>query len=133
MSDIAQSSQRAVASRAIFCTHCVAESTDRTPGAISTTNGIGRKFYGNAMPCPECGSVIRTLWWCFIEAPVIPLGSYRYKTMEDERFTFLGTRQQFYSRRLPDLHWQQIWPTWAIGTVAAVLAVCAIIALGGRR
>ena len=35
---------RSVASRGIFCEHCVAETTDETPGDISTLNGIGRQF-----------------------------------------------------------------------------------------
>lgn len=45
---------RSVASRGIFCEHCIAETTDETPGDVSTLNGIGRQFYGSAAPCPEC-------------------------------------------------------------------------------
>ena len=44
---------RSVASRGIFCEHCIAETTDETPGDVSTLNGIGRQFYGSAAPCPE--------------------------------------------------------------------------------
>lgn len=133
MSDTAAASERTIASQAVFCPHCVGETTDRTPGNVSTTNGIGRKFYGNALPCPECGAVIRTLWWCFIEMPVIPLGSYRYKTLQGQTHGFLGPRQQFYARRLPALHWRQVWPTWGIGLTLGVVAVIAILAFNGHR
>src|ERR1700733_1786299 len=107
---------RTVASRTIFCDHCVAESTDKTPGDVSTLNGIGRKFYGSAAPCPECASVIRTLWWTLVELPVVPLGSYRYKTSEES-----GTRARFWCRKLPARHWPQIFKTWALGLAAAIV------------
>jgi hypothetical protein len=106
---------RAVASREIFCSHCVAETTDETPGDVSTINGIGRQFYGAASPCPECGSVIRTLWWTLVEAPVVPLGSYRYKTSEEA-----VSRARFWCRKLPKRYWPQIWKTWAIGLIAVI-------------
>jgi hypothetical protein len=112
---------RSVTTRGIFCEHCVAETTDETPGDVSTLNGIGRKFYGSAAPCPECASVIRTLWWTMIEVPVVPVGSYRYKTVEEG-----VSRARFWCRKLPARHWQQIWKTWAIGLVAAIAAVIGI-------
>jgi hypothetical protein len=112
---------RSVTSREIFCEHCVAETTDRTPGDVSTINGIGRKFYGSAAPCPECASVIRTLWWTVVEVPIVPLASYRYKTSEEG-----VSRSRFWCRELPARHWEQIWKTWAIGLVAGVAAVIGI-------
>ena len=108
---------RSVASREIFCEHCVAETTDETPGDVSTINGIGRKFYGSAAPCPECASVIRTLWWTVVEVPVVPLASYRYKTSEEG-----VSRSRFWCRKLPARHWEQIWKSWAIGLMSAVAA-----------
>jgi len=104
---------RSVASRGIFCESCVAETTDETPGDVSTLNGIGRQFYGSAAPCPECASVIRTLWWTLVSLPVVPLASYRYKTSEEH-----GTRARFWCRKLPARHWNQIFKTWVIGLVA---------------
>ena len=106
---------RAVASREIFCEHCVAESTDETPGDVSTLNGIGRQFYGSSEPCPQCASVIRTLWWTVVELPVVPLGSYRYKTAQEG-----GRRARFWCRKLPARHWSQILKTWTIGLAAAI-------------
>jgi hypothetical protein len=116
----AQQPSRTVASRQIFCAQCVAETSDETPGDVSTINGIGRKFYGSSSPCPECGSVVRTLWWTLVEAPILPLGSYRYKTSEET-----VNRARFWCRKLPGRHWAQIWKTWAIGLIAA-----AVVALG---
>jgi hypothetical protein len=106
---------RTVASRGIFCAQCVAETTDETPGDVSTLNGIGRQFYGSAAPCPECASVIRTLWWTLVSLPFVPLGSYRYKTSEEH-----GTRARFWCRKLPARHWNQIFKTWALGIAAAI-------------
>jgi hypothetical protein len=106
---------RTVASRGIFCAQCVAETTDETPGDVSTLNGIGRQFYGSAAPCPECASVIRTLWWTLVSLPVVPLGSYRYKTSEEH-----GTRARFWCRKLSARHWNQIFKTWALGIAAAI-------------
>jgi hypothetical protein len=106
---------RTVTSRGVFCTQCVAETTDDTPGDVSTLNGIGRQFYGSAAPCPECASVIRTLWWTLVSLPVVPLASYRYKTSEEH-----GTRARFWCRKLPARHWNQIIKTWVIGVAAAI-------------
>jgi hypothetical protein len=105
-----------------FCAACAAESDERTPGDISTTNGVGRKFYGGARPCVECGSVVRTLWWVFVDVPLVPLGSYRYKTIQDEG---LGMKR-FWTRRTRT-HWDQIFKTWAVGWAAAAAAVAAFL------
>ena len=59
-----------------FCAECTAQSTDRTPKKISTTNGIGRKFYGSADRCSQCGSVVRTLWFTIAYVPLIPLAHF---------------------------------------------------------
>ena len=93
----------------------MAETTDETPGDVSTLNGIGRQFYGSAAPCPECASVIRTLWWTLVSLPVVPLASYRYKTSEEH-----GTRARFWCRKLPARHWNQIFKTWVVGVAAAI-------------
>ncbi|MCW8129491.1 MAG: serine/threonine protein kinase [Planctomycetota bacterium] len=102
-----------------FCDRCRTQSSERTPGSISTVNGVGRKFYGSAEPCPDCASVIRTLWFTFIDFPLIPLGSYRYKPLGEE-----GMRSsQFLARRTP-LRWEQVFATWFVGVLVggAILA-----------
>lgn len=55
----------------VFCATCAAESTDETPGRISTINGIGRTFHGKAEPCATCGSVVRTLWWTLVRVNIV--------------------------------------------------------------
>jgi hypothetical protein len=117
-----QPSQPEVTSRKIFCATCIAASTDKTPGDVSTMNGIGRQFYGSAQPCPECASVIRTLWFTLIEMPLIPLGSYRYKTASEA-----GMRARFWCRKLPGLHWSQVWKTWLIGILLAAAVIAGFI------
>jgi hypothetical protein len=111
-----------VTSRKIFCAGCVGATSDKTPGDVSTLNGIGRQFYGSAEPCAECASVIRTLWWTLASIPVIPLGSYRYKTADE-----IGMRARFWCRKLPRLHWAQVWKTWVIGVLAAAAGITAYL------
>jgi hypothetical protein len=104
-----------VTSKKIFCARCVSETSDKTPGDVSTINGVGRMFYGSAAACPECASVIRTLWWTFTSIPLLPLGSYRYKTAQES-----GVRARFWCRKLPSPHWPQVLKTWVLGLAAAV-------------
>jgi len=104
-----------------FWEQCSAESTDETPGDVSTVNGIGRKFYGGASPCAKCGSVIRTLWWTLVDVPVIPLGSYRYKTVTDNEIGM----SRFWTRRTKT-QWGQIIKTWLVGCLAVVVVVAAV-------
>src|SRR5258708_1100759 len=98
-----------------FCSDCASHSTAETPANISSINGMGRKFYGSADPCPKCGSVIRTLWWTFILLPVIPRGSYRYRTITED-----SVKTRFWARRT-DMHWDQVLKTWAIGFAIAIV------------
>ncbi|MBE7465783.1 MAG: serine/threonine protein kinase [Planctomycetes bacterium] len=97
-----------------FCERCIEQSQEQSPGSISTTNGVGRKFYGAADTCPDCGAVVRTLWFALIDFPLIPLGSYRYKPIGEE-----GMRSvQFLARRTA-LRWEQVFATWFIGLLVA--------------
>ena len=115
MSQTEPQSARAVASRTIFCEHCIAETSDETPGNIKMGNFFGKKFYGSDKPCPQCTSVVSTLWWTIAHLPIVPLGSYRYLKAEQQ-----VRKELFWSRKLPALHWKQVWQTWALGLVAAV-------------
>lgn len=108
-------------SQRLFCDRCAAATSEKTPGDVSTINGIGRKFYGSAEPCVECASVIRTLWWTLVDIPILPLGSYRYKTASE------GTMQaRFWCRKLPGFYWAQVLKTWIIGLVVGAAAIYAI-------
>ncbi len=83
-----------------FCQRCVAETTDESPGSVSTINGIGTALQGTRWkskgldPCPYCGSVVQQKWRMF-GFPVKPLGSYRILYVKQG---LLGSR--YYGRRL---------------------------------
>jgi hypothetical protein len=104
-----------------FCAKCTAESTEQTPGNISTINGIGRKFYGSAEPCPTCGSTVRTLWWTLVELPMIPLGSYRYQLRNAS-----VSRSQFWARKT-QMRWGQVLKTWIVGLAIGAIVITAIV------
>ncbi|MFN8011452.1 MAG: hypothetical protein U0P81_08600 [Holophagaceae bacterium] len=85
---------------------------------MSTNQGIGRTLYGSAQPCETCGSVLKTLWWVFLLLPVVPLGSYRVITFEEEVEDGESVTA-FASRRAP-FHWPHLLK--GCGTSLAVLA-----------
>lgn len=101
-----------------FCEQCVTGSTEKSPGNISTVNGIGRKFYGHAEKCATCGSVVRVLWFTLVMVPLIPLGSYRWQQAEGSRF---------FARRT-HIRWPQVFVHWAVGLVLGVVAFSLIAA-----
>ncbi|HUR00860.1 MAG TPA: hypothetical protein VM166_15530 [Gemmatimonadaceae bacterium] len=104
-----------------FCASCIAESSVDTPGDVNTYNGIGRKFYGGKAPCATCGSVLRTLWWTLIDIPVVPLGTYRYKTIAED-----GIQMKRFWARKTRTHWDQVVKTWLVGWLIAAAALAAI-------
>jgi len=112
-----------------FCKACLADSTDESPGGISRVNGIGRKFYGSAEKCPACGSVVRVLWFVFVEIPIVPLGAYRYQLAEGGG---LSLRSRFVARRT-HLRWQQVFAHWAVGLVLGAVAFALIAAYTGSK
>lgn len=114
------------AAKHVFCEKCVSISSAETPGDISTINGVGRMFYGGADPCETCGSVTRTLWFTFAQIPLVPLGSYRYKTSDEG-----VVRARFWCRKTAT-HWPQLFKTWVVGLVAAA-ALVAFILIWERR
>lgn len=106
------------ASGSPFCPRCTAASS--LPGApnVSTNQGIGRTFFGSAAPCADCGSAIRTLWWVFLLLPVLPAGSYRVISFEEEAADGASVTA-FASRRVP-FHWPHLFK--GCGISLAVLA-----------
>lgn len=111
-----------------FCEDCLAESSDQTPGDVSTTNGFGRKFYGAATPCVTCGSVVRTLWWTAIDIPLVPRGSYRYKTVEDDEIRM----SRFWARRTRT-RWGQVFKTWLLGLLIGAVVITAVVIYQARK
>ena len=99
----------------VFCDDCVAASENRTPGNISTFNGIGRTFYGSADRCEKCGSIIKTLWFVLLYIPLLPLGSYRYKAEET------GVISSRFRCRRTATNWSQVFLTWMIGWAVGIV------------
>jgi hypothetical protein len=104
-----------------FCAACVAATNDKTPGSISTMNGIGRQFYGEEDVCAQCGSSVCTLWFTLVHLPLVPLGSYRFLQTEGN---FMKSR--FLSRKLGAMRWGQVMRTWVIGWIAGAALITAI-------
>lgn len=123
------------ASSTPFCDQCISESSPQSPGQVNVHDGIGRKFYGRDAACSTCGSVVRTLWWVLIDIPVVPLGSYRYKTAGDEEhagFFVQRTSQSFLARRT-GTNWGQVAKTWAVGWAVAAAAIPAYVFIQSLR
>ena len=61
----------------LFCPRCIRASTSETPGNLSTFNGIGHTLLRvrGAKPCPDCGSVVARVWFCF-GFPILPGSRY---------------------------------------------------------
>jgi len=72
-----------------FCFRCWAETTDESPGLTLTINFIGTRLLGSDDPCPECGSVVRKMWFCVV-LPLIPLD--RYRMIRLRRGQYIGRR-----------------------------------------
>ncbi len=83
-----------------FCSKCIAETTDESPGNVNTVNGIGTALMGTRWltrgldRCPQCGSVIQTKWTTF-GFGISKHGTYRIL------YTKQGfTKSKFFGRRL---------------------------------
>jgi hypothetical protein len=110
-----------------FCKECLAGSTSDSPGGISSINGIGRKFYGDAEKCPTCGSAVRVLWFVFCMIPIIPLGSYRFQETES------GVVRSRFLARKTHTRWPQVFTHWAVGLVLGVVAFALIAAYADSK
>ncbi len=111
-----------------FCTGCEEGSTDMSPGNVSTVNGVGRKFYGSANPCGSCGSVVRTLWMTFADIPLVPRGSYRYKTAE-----VTGVFKENYWARKTATNTKQILMTYLVGWAVASVVLTGVFYVNKAR
>ena len=83
-----------------FCPACTADTTDLSPGGVSSVNGIGTVLYGGTKrlemfkygegggsgKCPTCFSVIKTKWWALCFIPIIRLKTYRVKNVALNRY-----------------------------------------------
>jgi hypothetical protein len=83
-----------------YCARCVAETTDESPGSVSTMNGVGTALQGTRWsakgldPCPACGSVVQQKWRMF-GFGVKALGTYRILYVKHGVFS-----NRYFGRRL---------------------------------
>jgi hypothetical protein len=110
-----------------FCTSCLSGSTDKSPGNISTINGIGRKFYGGADKCTACGSTVRVLWIVLFYVPLIPLGTYRY-----QRARGGGLSSRFLARNTA-MRWPQVFVHWTVGLALGAVGFALIMAFAASK
>src|SRR5262249_43430344 len=108
-----------------FCRECRAGSTPRAPSGVSTSNWVGPRVYGGAGECEQCGSVVRVLWFVLLYIPLVPLGAYRYKRIED------GLTEGRFRARLTRMRWEQVLPQWGPGLLVGVVIVAVVAALAG--
>lgn len=107
-----------------FCQACADDSTAQSPGNISTINGIGRKFYGQAEKCAACGSVVRVLWLVFAYVPILPLGSYRFQMTGGGGWS---SRSRFLARKTR-LRWPQVFAHWGVGLALGAVGAALLAA-----
>lgn len=69
-----------------FCPACLMSSSDVSAPDTATINlVVGTKLIGRSQRCPECGSVVKTLWG-FALVPLAPGGSYRVIYVETNKY-----------------------------------------------
>ncbi len=60
-----------------FCLDCLSDTTGESPPSTLSVNFVfGTRLIGWAAPCPQCGSVVKYLWFWF-GLPVMFYGKYR--------------------------------------------------------
>jgi len=69
-----------------FCKACIEASKPISSGHNITINGIGGMFYGSRDPCPTCGSVVQSQWFCILFIPLFRVGRYRVKYLAPNRY-----------------------------------------------
>lgn len=101
---------------------------------VSTTNGTGRMFYGDAEECRSCRSSVRVLWYTLAGLPVFPIGCYRYQALSSGRPApnGLGTVTPFVARRVKT-RWTQIMIHWLAAPVVVAVAVVLIKIIESMR
>jgi len=77
-----------------FCEGCLAETSSKEVGSTFTLNGIGSRLYGAKRKCPKCFAVDKTLWFCILFIPIIPLGEYRIKSVTANKYRGRQLRKQ---------------------------------------
>ncbi len=80
----------------------------------------GFKFYGGSTPCGACGSQVKSLWWVFLEIPIVPMGCYRHLAPDS------GDHVLFWARRTA-MDWPQVFRAWIWGLLFLTVSVSALV------
>jgi hypothetical protein len=119
-----------------FCKKCLDESLILSPGNVSTYNGTGTMFYGDAEQCRTCGSTVRVLWRVLWQMPIIPVGAYRYlqvtSTTRTARVFQSHYQNQFIARRTAT-RWKQVLTHWCMTLLVILGLPGLLIALGALK
>ena len=83
-----------------FCSACLAETTEESPGRMEIFNFIGTDWGWplGRKKCPRCGSVILRKWRYFI-LPIIPEDKYRVLFI-NTKLKLFGTSTRFLARKM---------------------------------
>jgi hypothetical protein len=83
-----------------FCSRCLAETTDESPGNVTTVNlFFGTRLIGIGDPCTTCGSIVQGKYFCLL-LPIVFLGRYRIKYLKGEgtlHSEYVGRRLRAYA------------------------------------
>ncbi|MFI0479645.1 tetratricopeptide repeat protein [Actinomadura sp. 9N215] len=82
-----------------FCEQCTDETIAWPAPGTATLNGVGTILYGEADPCPRCGSVVKRLYFCVLWIPIWPMAArFRVITLKRSR---TGESTRYIGRRFP--------------------------------
>ena len=74
-------------------------------------NGFGTIYYGNCEKTSD-GSYVTTEWLVILFLPILPLGSYRVRPVDEgSRFSLVSFRGNYWARKIA-LKWGQILRTY---------------------
>lgn len=69
-----------------LCYRCWEQTTDESPGDMVTINVLfGTRFLNAGDPCPYCGSLVQTKWFCIL-FPIVLLGRYRVRNLGNDQY-----------------------------------------------
>lgn len=100
---------------------------------MSTVWGCGTMFLGKSNFNPKDGSYETTEWFTVLYIPILPLITYRVRTLEvDTKYHIfpLGVEQSVrYEKVAVEFNWRQILKTymWAIPVVALIALIVYLV------
>ncbi|MEV4670780.1 MULTISPECIES: tetratricopeptide repeat protein [Actinomadura] len=82
-----------------FCEQCTDETIAWPAPGTATVNGFGTTLFGEADPCPRCGSVVKRLYFCVLWIPIWPMAA-RFRVITLKR-SMTGEATRYIGRRFP--------------------------------